>query len=295
MRAYRSFAWLTLAFCVAVILWGAYVRATGSGAGCGRHWPLCNGEIVPREVRAQTLVEYSHRLSSGVSLLLVLGLFVWTRRRFSKGSFSRRAGNLAFIAILVEAAIGAMLVLLRLVEHDQSVDRAVSISLHLVNTLFLLACLTVTAQAPGKGTPRWRIPEPKFRLWTRLLLAGFVAFGALGALTALGDTLFPVGRAIEAEAGRRHFLEQIRILHPLAALAWFGALVPWALGLAERVPGLKNRVWAVVAAAAANLALGLVNVWMQAPIGIQIAHLLVADILWILLVSLVFSAASRWQ
>jgi len=47
-RRFTHFAWLALATNVAVILWGAYVRATGSGAGCGAHWPLCQGEVVPR-------------------------------------------------------------------------------------------------------------------------------------------------------------------------------------------------------------------------------------------------------
>lgn len=293
MRSYRAFSWFTLAFCVAVILWGAYVRATGSGAGCGRHWPLCNGEVIPLEPQLKTMIEFSHRLSSGISLLLVIGLFVWTRRLFPKGSFQRKIGALAFLAIVLEALVGAMLVLMRYVELDQSVGRAVSISLHLVNTLFLLATLTIVAFVPSEAVPRWSIPEAKLRLWTRCLLAGFVFLGALGALTALGDTLFPVSQRSESES--RHFLEQIRIFHPIAALAWFGALWPWASHVSERFPGLKPRAVAVVGIAAANLLLGLTNVLMQAPVGIQILHLLVADILWILLVSLVFSAASRWQ
>ena len=46
-RNFTRFAWLTLGFLILVILWGAFVRATGSGAGCGNHWPLCNGVVVP--------------------------------------------------------------------------------------------------------------------------------------------------------------------------------------------------------------------------------------------------------
>lgn len=293
MRPYRAFAWFTLAFCVGVILWGAYVRATGSGAGCGEHWPLCNGEVIPRAERVQTMIEYSHRLSSGLSLLLVLALYGWTLRLFPKKSFQRKAAGLAAIAIVLEAAIGAGLVLLRLVEHDQSVDRAISIALHLCNTLFLLAALTITVLAPGERTPRWRIPASRERSWTRIILFSFALLGALGALTALGDTLFPVDQAVAGD--KRHFLEQIRIFHPIAAVAWFGLLWPWVFAVGERFPDLRKMAKLPLLIAAGNLALGLLNVYLRAPVGIQIAHLLLAEFLWISLVAVVFSAASRWR
>ncbi len=45
---FSRYAWGVLLWNVLVALWGAYVRATGSGAGCGSHWPTCNGEILPR-------------------------------------------------------------------------------------------------------------------------------------------------------------------------------------------------------------------------------------------------------
>lgn len=299
MRLYKNFAWFTLAFCVGVILWGAYVRATGSGAGCGSHWPLCNGAVVPRDPTIQTVIEYTHRLTSGLSLLFVIALYVWTRRLFPAGSFQRKAALLSLIAILIEALIGAMLVLLSLVEHDQSLDRAISIALHLVNTLFLLGALTVTALAADERAPRWRLPPGKARFWARGLLGGFVLLGALGALTALGDTLFPASsfrEGLQADFDeKRHFLERIRLFHPVAALAWFGGLWSWAFTLSDRIPVLGARAKLLLAIVAANLGLGLANVLLLAPVPLQILHLLVADLLWILFVSLLFSAASRWQ
>src|SRR5215471_14879131 len=84
-----SFAWFTLAYNVAVVLWGAFVRATGSGAGCGSHWPLCNGELLPLTSQAQTLIEFTHRATSGLSLALVITLLIWTWRHTAKGEFSR--------------------------------------------------------------------------------------------------------------------------------------------------------------------------------------------------------------
>lgn len=299
MNFYRKFSWFTLFYSVAVILWGAYVRASGSGAGCGQHWPLCNGEMIPRAERIQTLIEYSHRLSSGLSLIFVVILFVLTWRRFPKGSFQRKAASFSLVAIISEALVGAMLVLLKLVEHDKSMDRVFSISLHLVNTLFLLAALTITAQASAEARPGFSFKEKIDRRWVWGLILGFALLGALGAMAALGDTLFPVTSLREGFQsdfeGKRHFLERIRIFHPIAALTWFTFLWIWAVGLWERTPDIALRSKALLGTASLNIGLGLLNVLLLAPIWMQITHLLVADLTWILFVSVSFSAASRWR
>ncbi|MFN8454080.1 MAG: COX15/CtaA family protein [Anaerolineae bacterium] len=73
---FAKYVWTVLAYNLAVILWGAFVRASGSGAGCGSHWPLCNGEVIPRTPQMETLVEFTHRLTSGLALLLVIGLTI---------------------------------------------------------------------------------------------------------------------------------------------------------------------------------------------------------------------------
>src|ERR1700755_3310438 len=83
------FAWLTLAYNIAVIVWGAYVRATGSGAGCGNRWPLCNGTVLPRTPQAQTIIEFTHRLTSGMAILIVSALVVWCWRKTEKGDWAR--------------------------------------------------------------------------------------------------------------------------------------------------------------------------------------------------------------
>lgn len=296
---YRKCSWFTLIACVGVILWGAYVRASGSGAGCGSHWPLCNGQVLPETEQHKTFVEFSHRVSSGLLLLLVLGLFALTLRVFPRGSFQRRVAWLALVAIILEALVGAFLVLLRLVEQDQSVLRVISISLHLVNTLFLLGTLACLAFSGGAPRPRWRWPEPATAWWPRSLLIGFALLGAFGAIAALGDTLFPptsVYAGILADlAGGGHIAERIRVLHPLGAVCWVLALAWWLAGLWQRFPHLLGIGRWVLGLAIANLALGLMNVLMLAPVSMQILHLLVADSLWIVFIGLLFSAASRWQ
>jgi cytochrome c oxidase assembly protein subunit 15 len=202
--AFQKFNLLNLFYTLIVILWGAYVRASSSGAGCGAHWPLCNGEVIPTPDRIQTWVEFAHRATSGVSLILVVFGFLWALSVAAKGSLVRRAALLTVIAIFLEAAIGAGLVLLRLVEFDQSIARAISISMHLVNTLFLLASvvsLTVLSRNESSYVPSTKkvFPRDPLFLWTLLV---FVCLGVTGAITALGDTLFTGDIPHEWDAGR---------------------------------------------------------------------------------------------
>ena len=91
MAQVARFAPLVLGWNVAVILWGAFVRASGSGAGCGAHWPLCNGEVVPRAPALETMIEFTHRATSGIALLLVFALCLWVFREKPKGHPARCA------------------------------------------------------------------------------------------------------------------------------------------------------------------------------------------------------------
>src|ERR1017187_216536 len=96
---FARFAWGVLAYNVAVILWGALVRATGSGAGCGGHWPLCNGQVLPSISQIGTVIELTHRVMSGVALILVAAMFVWARKIYPPHHPARRwaAWSLVFI------------------------------------------------------------------------------------------------------------------------------------------------------------------------------------------------------
>src|SRR5579872_4771400 len=146
-RRFRGFAWGVLAYNVLVILWGALVRATGSGAGCGGHWPLCNGEVLPSISQIATVIELTHRVMSGIALVVVVAMFVWARRAFAAGHAARRWAGWALVFILSEALLGASLVLLGHVARNESVGRVRSLGLHLVNTFLLLASLALAARA----------------------------------------------------------------------------------------------------------------------------------------------------
>src|SRR5215472_15847625 len=141
------FAWFVVAYNIIVIVWGAYVRATGSGAGCGSHWPLCNGAILPTTAQTQTLIEFTHRVTSAVSLLLVAILLNWGWRRTAKGTWPRYSVTAAAALLFNEAFLGALLVLLDHVGTlDRSAAHAVFLCMHFGNTLLLLAALALTAR-----------------------------------------------------------------------------------------------------------------------------------------------------
>jgi heme A synthase len=285
-----TFAWVTLVFNLAVILWGAYVRATGSGAGCGDHWPTCNGDVIPRAPSLQTLIEFTHRATSGVALLLVVALAWWTRRVFPQGAPARRAAAWTVFFMFTEAAVGAGLVLFRLVADNESVARALFMAVHLCNTFVLLACMVVTAWlASGAPAPTLHHTDRRVTLLGLGLLA-LVVLGVSGAITALGDTLYPA-QSLEHGLAQdlsptASVLVRLRVFHPILALGACTLLV----GVLAVLPsarssgpgrGLRMALWALMAA---QLGGGLLNVLLLAPVWMQLVHLLVADALWLTLV-----------
>lgn len=283
-------AWGALFFNLAVIVWGALVRATGSGAGCGKHWPLCNGEVIPHTGLLATAIEFTHRISSGMCLLLAVAIAVVGRGHYPKRSPVRKASYAVLGFTLSEALVGAGLVLLRYVDKDQSVGRVVSICLHLSNTFLLLASLALTAWF-STFAPHYRL-QPKARrktkLWrvATLSLVATTLLGMTGAVTALGDTLFHsstlAGGIGQDFSPASHFLLKLRIVHPAFAL-FTGALLFYFAELAtDRAPTrLTNLQKSLVAA---QLILGIANLILLAPTGLQLVHLLVAESLWVVLV-----------
>jgi heme A synthase len=286
-------AWFVLAYNLFVILWGAFVRASGSGAGCGSHWPLCNGVPVPRAPQLETIIEFAHRMSSGLSLVLVIVLISWGFRAFAKGHPVRKAVIVVFISEMVEVLVGAGLVLLGLVARDESVARAIVMPIHLANTFLLLGSTALAAWwAAGHAPIRLRGQGILGIGWV-IGLVGVMFIGMSGAVTALGDTLFPAGSLIE---GLRqdisptvHVLVRLRVWHPVIAVAIALYVVAYlAPALAARRPGGETKRLArlVIGLVAIQLAAGFVNVILLAPIWMQIVHLALAGAVWIALVLL---------
>lgn len=286
MSRLARFGWLVLLFNVGVILLGATVRATESGAGCGVSWPTCHGELIP-ELSGSTSIEYTHRVASGVALILVLALAIAAWRKVGRGHPARRGAAVAGVAIIGEALIGATIVLAEWVADDSSIARAVAVPLHLVNTLLLLAALALTIfWLSGGGHLSVRHHRPEWR-WIVLGGVAIILIAASGAITALADTLFPKdGIGLDLDEGA-HFLTRLRVLHPVLAVT--AAVVAWwKRGGAARSKGAKLVVWLV----AAMFVTGFLNVALGVPTWMQIVHLALADALW---VSFVFLAADRLQ
>jgi heme A synthase len=284
------YAWSVLAFHLAVILWGAFVRASGSGAGCGQHWPLCNGQIVPRAPLNATMIEFTHRCTSSIALVSVMALAIWAFRVFPRGSGVRGGAFLALASTLTECAIGAALVLLRLVGSNESFSRGLWLGAHLVNTLFLLAALSVTAwQATTiRGPSYLNAQQPRVRAALGLSIAGFLCAAILGGFAALGDTLIAstsLTQGFQADfSAFSNIFVRLRILHPIVA----GALGIWLLVLAFHVISSKQsgvvakRLGRTIAVLVlSQFALGMANVVLLTPIWLQLLHLLGADLLWI--------------
>jgi cytochrome c oxidase assembly protein subunit 15 len=291
------YTWAVLAYFVAVILWGTLVRATGAGAGCGNHWPLCNGTVLQHAASINTLIEFTHRVTSGLSLLAVLGLLLWTWTATERGHLARIASVASVALTVMEAILGALLVALGLTAQSQSPLRPWFLALHLTNTLLLLAGLTLTAHLLSRKTGYcWktiRLVAP----WGALLgILVVMAVGVTGSLAALGDTLFPASSL--AGALSQDFAQNLtspsgwlvrwRWTHPAIAVVASYFLV-WILLRAARGAGKQTHRGLsalVVALLASVYLLGLLDATLLAPVWAQVAHLLAADSLWVALVVL---------
>ncbi len=296
MHRFVKFCWFVLVWTIFVILWGALVRATGSGAGCGNHWPTCNGVIIPQAHQIETAIEFIHRLLSGGALLLVLTMLLWGWKISHKGD-PVRIGLVASTAfILAESLLGASLVLFGLVTTNQSLARAIVMAFHLLNTFFLLASITLAAWWAGGGKSL-SLKNDVPRSWLfGLGLAGVALIGMTGAITALGDTLFPAeslahGLAQESDPSA-HFLIRLRIYHPAIAIIAGAYLLFLARYIRSRNDNIHSRRLghALIILVLVQWTAGLANVLLLAPVPMQIIHLFIADSIWILLV--LFSAVN---
>jgi heme a synthase len=288
VKPVARFASLVVAFNIAVILWGAYVRASGSGAGCGSRWPLCNGEILPSTAQSQTLIEFVHRVTSAFSLVIVSFLVAWCWHRTSKGDWPRYSAISGLLLLLNEALLGALLVLFNHVGLDRSAAHALFLCLHFGNTLLLLAALSITARWLSNRVGRLVVvAKPHEQIAIGLGLVSVMLIGMTGSLASLGDAIFPAGSLRHALmqdfSSSSHALLRLRLLHPAAAV--MGSI--YVLWLLWTFSGKQDRsAWTLVlpVALTAQIALGAMNVILLAPIWLQMTHLLVAELLWVLLV-----------
>jgi cytochrome c oxidase assembly protein subunit 15/protoheme IX farnesyltransferase len=301
LRSNQSRAWFArfaravLAYNIPVILWGAYVRVSFSGDGCGANWPLCGGgQVIPQHMATPRLIEFTHRAMTSVDVIAAIVLVAWAFLAFGRSNSVRRYASLSMLFLLIEALLGAGLVLLRLVAHNASWARAVYLSLHLTNTLLLLAALTATAWAASRKRAFSRIFDAPRSVLVGAVVA--IVVSVTGAIAALGDTLFPAssltGGLAQDLASTSSMLLRLRVFHPAVAIAGAVYFVWMSMRFLRRQENDPARTSAtrVLSLALFQLAVGAINISLLAPIWMQLTHLLIADVLWIALVLLLLES-----
>lgn len=290
---------LVLCYTLLVILWGALVRATGAGAGCGSHWPLCNGEVLPRAPAIETQIELSHRLSSSALGVLVIVLVVWALRSYRRGNPIRAGAVAALVFTVLEGLIGAAQVRLELVADNPSLARGAWQAAHLANTFLLTAALTLTLWWACGGAG---LSLRGSRTVVALLAGGFAGMlllGASGAVAALGNLLWPVDSLSAGFAAdlspASSLLLRLRILHPLIAVAVgaYLALSAWVVARLRPERTVKQAARWLATLYGVQLVAGVANVVLLAPTWMQLLHLLLANGVWIALVLLAAAALAR--
>ncbi len=283
--------YFNLFLCLFIIAWGAWVRLSGSGAGCGDHWPLCNGEVIPLSASWKTYTEYIHRFTTGLFGLTVLLQIFFSHREYPKGHPVIKGSYALLIMTFIESLIGAVLVKRGLVVNNTSAERAMVVGLHLVNTMFLLATFVHShffMKVSGKMPKRTPLSDAR-----KEYLLGFVGLalilivGAFGAITALGNTLFPSENLISGIASDFNqsspFLIRLRIYHPMVAVlmgAFWIALIH--IMSPEEARNIELQKWGQALSILIFVALGfgLLNWLLMAPVWGAMVHLIIADLVW---------------
>ncbi|GGJ20624.1 COX15/CtaA family protein [Deinococcus roseus] len=287
---FTTFAWLLFAYNVLVILWGAWVRITGSGAGCGDHWPDCNGTIFPRTHQVESLIEFTHRATSALSGFGAIGLVVWSRLAYPKKHPARTLAGWHLGFVILEGLVGALLVKKEWVGQDESFGRALFMPIHMANTLLLTGTAALTAL---RSQPRPAVLKPL--LWVRISLwvavVGTILMGMSGAVAALGNTLNPVDSLQEGLSRAltpRYYLDQLKLLHPSLTVITSVLLVAWARVMASRfqVNPVQNAAAMLQTAILLQVIAGIFNYLLHAPGWLQVLHLLLACLLWLAVILL---------
>ncbi|HVH69277.1 MAG TPA: COX15/CtaA family protein [Gemmatimonadales bacterium] len=286
----RRFAWLawSAATCTyLLIILGAIVRITGSGMGCGEHWPLCNGRLLP-PLDVPTMIEYAHRLVAAAVSVLVTALAAhawWLRRRARGGEWDAlaRTSYMAVGLLILQVLLGAVTVKLRLPPW--------TVVLHLGTAMLLLATLLVIARLTPVASPGF----PSFSFtpgWHPGLVAlglGFVSV-LLGALTAnLGAASaclgFPLCNGQLVPAGS--YLQYVHWTHRVFAYTLSAYVIWWAVRTKAR------GAWYVVALVTLQIVVAAAMVLLALPPLLQAAHVAVGTAIWASLVLVEFSVVSH--
>ncbi|MCE3009130.1 MAG: COX15/CtaA family protein [Proteobacteria bacterium] len=292
-QKFKNWSLFLLFYTLIVILWGAWVRISHSGDGCGDTWPLCQGQVIPEAESYKTWIEFAHRLKSGLFGFVVLGLYLWARKLYPKESSVRTWAFLTLIFTISEALLGAKLVLFGLVTDNDSPARALVMSLHMINSLALVAAITLMWDTSHGAKMVWKKREAfvpgNFSL--KKIVVGFaltfLLIATSGAIASLSSTLFPsesllqgLQEDISAEA---HYLVRLRGLHPLFGILLGGSIAALAYAIGKSTPEklLRSRSQRLFVFTSVGIVFGMLTLVLLYPTWMKLTHLLLAHGIWI--------------
>jgi protoheme IX farnesyltransferase len=292
-RRFARYGWFLLVYMLAAIVWGVFLRATGSGDGCGAHWPLCDGVIIPPEgALLKTWIETIHRISTTLLGVLVIAQLVWAFRVFPKKHLARLGTVLTLGFTLIEGWLGMKLVTLKLVAYSEAPERIYWFGAHSVNTFCLVGVMALTAWWAGSGKRlQLRNQGPMLALVV-LSLVAVLGLSVTGSISALGDTLYPASDHLQVKQQAllptANTVMKARPVHPYTAVvvAMFLCLSAGLLNHLRPSPLTRRWAYGVWVMLGAQMMIGLLNIGLLAPIWMQLVHLLAAQLLWICLVLL---------
>lgn len=289
---YKQFAFGLLFYTMIIILWGAWVRISHSGDGCGDTWPLCNGVLIPEELRGKTWVEYGHRLTSGIYGFLAIYFYWAARKLYDKKHPARFWALLTLIFTISEALLGAKLVLFGLVTTNDTPYRAFVIALHLFNSFLLTGSVALTF-ASSLQKEELQAPTKKDKAY-RLLPLILLVIGITGAWAALSNSLFPskdlwLGFLADLSVDS-HFLIRLRGLHPVMAVLGGGglALFFWIKAQTSEVFLISRRSYQMSLTLIAGIIFGFLTLILHAPVWMKMVHLALAHTIWVLLLQWIY-------
>lgn len=293
LSKFARYAWFVLAYNILVILWGVFLRASKSGDGCGQHWLTCHGEVIPSAPEMKTVIEFSHRLTSGLAFIVVLFLVIWAFRKFEKGHYIRKTAVVSFIFIITEALVGAGLVLTGNTAEALTAARPFWMAGHLINTFILLAFLSLTAWFASGGKKFDFKAEPKVLLFLILAILGILFIGLSGSVAALSSMIFPSSSLAEGVASdfseTSHILLRLRVSHPILSImvgVFLVFLAGWLKSKAKENVSVNRWANALTILILIQFAWGALTLLTLAPIVMQLVHLFLADAVWIAFVLL---------
>ncbi|MBC7742227.1 MAG: COX15/CtaA family protein [Bdellovibrionaceae bacterium] len=263
------FVW---AYTLLVILWGAWVRISHSGDGCGDHWPLCGGALIPSFQQTKTWIEYTHRIMSGLYGLLVIFMFFRLRARIHliprQQSFLKKLILSFLILMITEALLGAILVKGQLVTVNDSLLRMMVMIFHQLNS-FLLTGVTYLLYRIFKS------PNEVYSTKNQKYLFLFLLLPITGAIASLSTTLFPSVSLwqgiIDDFSHASHLFIRLRALHPLFAVLIATGFIIWCYAKNHSRLALEFLI---------AITVGIITLLTLSPVYLKLAHLLIAHLLW---------------